>query len=157
MNKTSNLHGCTPLSFVRTLALPPLAIAFMLTGCASPTAQHPAGDAPRKLTRGERWKAAGWLQVYSAESWDRKTGAGGPVSYIHSEYKVITPEGHSVMDVENGGPMEGPSVVRMDPGSYVVVAQAYKCGTVRIPVSIETGKTSVLHLDQGNGADIPRH
>ena len=155
MNKTSDLHGCTPLSFIRALALPPLAIAFMLTGCASPTGQHPAGDTPRKMTRAERWNAAGWLQVYSAESWDRKTG--GPVSYTHSEYKVLTREGHFVMIVENGDPMAGPSVVRMDPGSYVVVAQAYRRGTVRIPVRIETAKTSVLHLDQANGADIPQH
>lgn len=60
------------------------------------------------------------------------------------------------MEVENGGPMEGPTLVRMDPGNYVGVAQAWKGGTVHIPVNIETGKTSVLHLNQANSEDIPQ-
>ncbi|MEO6750363.1 MAG: hypothetical protein ABIP85_01165 [Chthoniobacteraceae bacterium] len=155
MKMTPSPPDRIPLPFIRGFALPALAIALLLFGCTSPAPQHSVGNAPRKMSRAEQWKAAGWLQVFSEQAWGRKA-EGGPTSFVYSEYKVLTPGGKFVMQVENGGPMEGPSVVRMDPGSYVVVAQAYKRGTVRVPVSIETGTTSVLHLDQANHADIPR-
>jgi hypothetical protein len=79
------------------------------------------------------------------------------MSYVHATYKLLTPEGHLLMDVLNVGPMDEPEAVRLDPGNYVVEARAFKPevvrvpvtkGAVRIPVTVETGKTTVLHLDK---------
>ncbi len=129
------------------------AAACFLNACSTLDASG-SGHAKPRMTQAERWKAAGFLQVFSEQVWERKA-EGGPSSFLHSEYKVLSPEGHFVMQVQNGGPLEGPSVVRMEPGKYVVVAQAYKRGTVRLPVTIETGRTIVLHLDQEGHGGLP--
>ena len=135
-----------PLRFTNAFALSFLATALLLAGCASTGPQQSAPGAAKKLTRAERWKAAGWLKVSTAQGWESINDE--PRSYVQSDYKVLTPEGRLIMNVQNAGPMGEPVAVRMDPGSYVVVAQARKQGTVRLPVAIETGKTTVLHLDK---------
>jgi len=153
--KTTACHLIrTPLRFMHIFALLPLA-ALLLAGCASSTPQPSTPGAPKKLTRAERWKAQGWLQVYTTQRW--KHIPGTPMSYVHATYKLLTPEGHLLMDVLNVGPMDEPEAVRLDPGNYVVQARAFKPeavnvpatnGAVRIPVTVETGKTTVLHLDK---------
>lgn len=160
MRKTPNPKGCPslPLISLRLIhasALLPLAGALMLGGCISQMPDYPSGDPRHKMTHAERWKSAGSLQVYSEQVWGRKIG-GGPTSFVYSEYKVLTPEGRFVMQVENGGPMDEPSVVRIDPGSYVVLAQAYERGTVRLPVTVRTGKTTVLHLEKASADTAAR-
>ena len=124
------------MSLVGTLLLP---------GCISSNPNQTARVAPRKLTRAESWNAAGWLKVYSAQAWESVNDE--PVSYVHSDYKVLTPEGRLILNVQNAGPMGEPETVRMDPGAYVVVAQASQRGTVKLPVIIKTGRTTTLHLD----------
>jgi hypothetical protein len=153
--KTTACHPIrTPLRFMHFFALLPLA-ALLLAGCAPTTPQPSAAGGPKKLTRAERWKAQGWLQVYTTQRW--KHIPGSPMSHVHATYKLLTPEGRLLMDVLNVGPMDEPEAVRLDPGSYVVEAWAFKPevvkaplthGAVRIPVTVETGKTTVLHLDK---------
>lgn len=123
----------TLLSLPKFLVLTAVACAAFLAGCAS--------------LQSEQWKASGWLQVYSAQGWGR-TPEGGPVTFLYSEYKVFTPEGRFLMRVENASSMDDPSLVRLTPGKYVVEAQAHQRGTVRVPVTITTGKTTVLHLEK---------
>lgn len=166
MKVTTNAQPCKalqftrlPLRFVHAFALLALAYVVLLIGCASSGSQQSAADGPKKLTRAERWKAAGWLQVYTTQRW--KHISESPSSYVHSTYKLLTPEGHLFLNVLNVGPMDEPEAVRLDPGNYVVEARAFKPeavtvpvtnGAVRIPVTIETGKTTVLHLDkEGSG------
>ncbi len=147
-------HTRTPRRFLHAFALLPLA-ALLFVGCTASGPHQSTSGAPRKLTRAERWKAQGWLQVYTTQRW--KHTSGSPMSYVHATYKLLTPEGHLLMDVLNVGPMDEPEAVRLDPGNYVVEARAFKPevvrvpvtkGAVRIPVTVETGKTTVLHLDK---------
>ena len=154
MKTTVCKQSWKPLRFTRAFALLPLA-ALLLAGCAATGPQQSAPGAPAKLTRAERWKAQGWLQVYTTQRW--KHVSDNPSSYVHATYKLLTPEGHLLMDVLNVGPMDEPEAVRLDPGNYVVEARAFKPavvkvpatrGAVRIPVTVETGKTTVLHLDK---------
>ena len=109
------------------------ACAALLTGCTA----FQAG----------RQAESGWLQVYSEQSWGRMP-EGGPVTFLYSEYKVFTPDGRFLMRVDNAGSMEDPSTVRLEPGRYIVEAQAHQRGTVRVPVTITTGKTTALHLEK---------
>jgi hypothetical protein len=155
MKNTACKQPRTPLPFIRAFTLLPLAAALLLAGCTSSGSQQSAPGAPQKLTRAERWKAQGWLQVYTTQRW--KHIPGSPSSYVHATYKLLTPEGRLYMDVLNVGPMDEPEAVRLDPGNYVVEAWAFKPeavkapltrGAVRIPVTVETGKTTVLHLDK---------
>jgi hypothetical protein len=155
MKTTACKHPRTSLRFIRAVALLSLAAVLLPAGCTSSSPQQSAPGGPKKLTRAERWKAQGWLQVYTTQRW--KHIPGSPMSYVHATYKLLTPEGRLVMDVMNVGPMDEPEAVRLDPGNYVVQAWAFKPevvkaplthGAVRIPVTVETGKMTVLHLDK---------
>ncbi|MEO6741860.1 MAG: hypothetical protein ABIP20_16565 [Chthoniobacteraceae bacterium] len=128
-----------------------LASALLVNGSPNTTPKSPASDAPHRLTRA---KAAGWLKVYSEEGRARDDDAQG--DFVHTDYTVLTSEGRSVMRVNNAGSIGKPAIVLMNLDRYVVVAQADERGIVRLPVSIKTGRTTVLHLDQANGGDIPR-
>ncbi len=134
-------------SLRKLMALQAAVGAIFLAGCTAPADVKIPGGAQKGATQTERRETSGWLQVFSAQGWGR-TPEGGPVTFLYSEYKIFAPEGRFVMRVENAGAMEDPSLVRLDPGRYVVEAQAHRRGTVRVPVTITTGKTTVLHLEK---------
>ena len=144
--KTTSLIPCqTSVQRINVVAVLPLVAAILFAGCAATHPQEFKGKTPQKLTRVERWQAAGWLKAYTAQAWESVNDE--PPSYVHSDYKVLTPEGRMIMHVQNVGPMNEPETVRLDPGSYTVVAQARGKGTVRRSIIVETGQTTELHLD----------
>ena len=90
----------------------------------------------------------GGLAVYSASD----IGTPGEPDYVnyHSGYKIYSLDGKMLKYVNNRvGPtyVEDPATVSLPPGRYNVVAGAAAFGTVSVPVVIEAGKTTFVHLD----------
>ena len=115
----------------------------VLLACYAPSYQASAAPEPH-----------GWLQVYSAQSWEPV--GDEPRAYVHSAYKILSPEGKVVMSVVNAGRMltsREPDVVKIRTGNYVVRGAAKQQGTVEVPVEIKRGQTVVLHLGANRSKD----
>ncbi|HEX4138761.1 MAG TPA: hypothetical protein VHY09_00320 [Candidatus Methylacidiphilales bacterium] len=84
----------------------------------------------------------GTLVVYTATT-ERPDG-GNTTRYPHTPYRIYQ-DGKLVRQVQNGQDIENetPTTVTLHRGRYTVVAQ----GRVRVPVLIETGRRTTLHLD----------
>jgi hypothetical protein len=117
----------------------------LLAGCASkPVALAPIGPRP-----GDRiaYVSTGHLRVFS----DTKTREIGENSfyYTHTGYTIRDPSGKIVQYVRNhvGSMDETPTLVTIPSGSYLVVAESSRYGRVTVPVKIQDGRTTVVHLD----------
>ena len=121
-------------------------IAILEASCASapPTIVHE--------TIGPAFVAAspdrnGFLTVYSATTW--VTNDDGPSLLDHTDYDVYAADGTLFEQVANHD--EEPARVTLPKGTYTVVAASDNSGMVSIPVAIETGRTTVVNLESGNG------
>jgi hypothetical protein len=76
-----------------------------------------------------------------------------PVWYQHSGYVIYNEQGKRFKYVGNttGKWEETPQTVSLRAGRYAVKARAegYGYGVVNVPVVIEPGKTTVVHLEHG--------
>jgi hypothetical protein len=74
-----------------------------------------------------------------------------PVWYQHSAYIIYDEQGKRVRHVGNtvGKWDETPQIVTLPAGRYTIKARAEGCLAVKVPVLIETGKTTVVHLESG--------
>ncbi len=119
-----------------------------LTGCVtSPMALAPVGPDPtvRTIPGPE-----GDLEVYTATH-------PIEVDYLvyfnpHAGYDIDDTSGKRVKFVANHSSDidEQPDWITLLPGNYIVVAESTWCGVVKVPVVIQEGKHTVVHLD-GNG------
>jgi len=123
--------------------------ALFLTGCASagPTAMtvnDPIGPRPLGLAR----DYVGFLEVYSAT--EEHTDGDNTYRYPHTDYQIFTSDGQLFKQVRNAIILsdETPERVSLPKGRYIVAAQSETSGPVNVPVAIETGKTTVLHLER---------
>ena len=122
------------------------AIIPLLAGCAStPIALSPVGPKPSAppIAYG-----TGHLRVYS----DTKTRMISEDNYYpHTSYSIRDQLGRFIKFVPNhiGYLDEKPTLVTIPAGKYNVVAESSSYGRVTVPVVIEDGKTTVLHLDRG--------
>ena len=126
------------------------ALVLGLSACSASrqvAVQTPVGPAPSGVTTAS---PDGGLQVFSAWA----IGTPGEPAYVryHSGYWVYLPDGKLLRYITNrsGGAehMTGdPEVVSLAPGRYKVVARVESSGTAEIPVVVEAGKTSSIHLD----------
>ena len=136
-----------------------------LTGCASSppvVVLTPIGPAPagRAMTSDD-----GYLQVYSARfkepvasnfmEWQSDfdfTEAPFFYDLAHSDYVIRTEAGNLLKNVRNASnPSDpDPALVALPPGRYKVEAEAEEAGgeaiRVDLPVLVERGKTTVVHL-----------
>ena len=93
----------------------------------------------------------GYLQVFSATE---KSSAVASDDYtyfnLHSGYDINDASGKSVKFVPNHASNmdEWPDEVRLPAGNYNIVAESACCGLVTVPVIIQAGKTTVVHLDR---------
>ena len=100
---------------------------------------------PRHLDdRAER--PQGYLTVYSATD---RSEDGGFLYYAHSSYAIYTIDGRLFKRVENhlSATDETPEMVSLPIGSYIVEARSVKDGYVRIPVTINGGRRTILDPD----------
>jgi len=94
----------------------------------------------------------GELQVFSCldeESDDQNQGSQDPVWYQHSDYSIYNLHGKLVKRVNNttGHYEQAPRRVALPAGRYIVKAQANDYLQVKLPVTIEPGRTTRVHLD----------
>jgi hypothetical protein len=119
------------------------ALAVLGASCASapPTiVREPVGPAFAVINEEHN----GFLTVYSATEWT--SGDDAPRQLTYSAYQIDAADGSLFREVPNGD--QEPSRVILPKGSYTVVAESETSGTVRVPVIIETGRITVLHLEQ---------
>jgi len=119
----------------------------LLPGCATrPVSIAPVGPTP--TGQPTAFVPTGRLQVFS----DTETHEIGEntVYYPHTSYNIHDQSGKIVEYVPNHtGVMDGsPSTVSIPAGQYNVVAESSSYGRVTVPVVIEGGKTTVVHLDR---------
>jgi hypothetical protein len=125
------------------------AIASLLLGCSTtPVALAPVGPNP---TRAANMSANGQLEVYSALQTQRDGNEydPDPAWYQHTDYMVYDLNGKRVRHVFNtvGHYEEAPNVITLPAGSYLVAARAQGLLQVKVPVVIESGRTTRVHLD----------
>lgn len=118
------------------------------SGCLSgPIALSPVGPDVRD-SAGAGTK--GYLQVFTAKEKSIPIASDDPTSFnLHTGYDIKDAAGKSVQFVANHSSNmdEWPNAVKLPAGTYVIVAESTCCGQVTVPVVIEKGKTTVLHLD----------
>jgi len=91
------------------------------------------------------------LQVFSAREKSNEIGEN-TYFYPHSGYRVNDADGKTIRYVQNhlSDMDESPDQVNLPAGSYQIVARSSWAGQVVLPVVIEDGKTTVLHLDDNS-------
>lgn len=133
----------------------------LLVGCSSmPVAIAPIGPNPA----GSQTQATiGQLEVFSnvaEQSDDQNQGSTDPVWYQHTDYGVYDLHGKLVKRVSNavGHYGRAPRRVALSAGQYLVRAQSKDYLQVEVPVTIERGRTTRVHLDDNwrPPADTPK-
>ena len=121
-------------------------ITLFMTGCISkPLALSPVGPGP--ISRNE-FSSKGFLQVFSAtETIDVDFHA-----YFnpHTGYDIEDESGKVVQFVPNRASDmdEWPDQVTLPAGNYHIMAESTCCGLTSVPVLIQKGNTTVVHLDR---------
>ena len=105
--------------------------------------------------------AKGVLMVYSATE-----EVGNEDPSVYSGYRIYSNDGTMVANVQDNGnigfPSDEPRKVTLPRGMYVVEAEAENFGPVKVPVTIEDNRVTVVclrghscqNLPQGDGADL---
>ncbi len=126
-----------------------LGVVPLLASCASPTfVSHTVG--PNPFHTGTASVASGHLRVFSeiepvTEGYD----GGNPTYYQHTDYRVYDERGRLVKYVGNtiGKYDPEPCLVSLPPGHYLVKARAKDYISVKVPVLLEPGRVTNVHLD----------
>ena len=120
-------------------------LAALLAGCATtPVALAPVGPNPA----GSRSRVPeGGLQVFS--SLVGRSEGNNPAWYQHTDYSIYDLNGKLVRHVDNtiGYYEKAPRRVTLPAGRYFLKAQANDYLWVDVPVTIERGQTTRVHLD----------
>ena len=96
----------------------------------------------------------GYLQVFSATETHQ---VGDDTTYYpHTGYSILSGSGTMLTYVVNhiGTTDESPTVIRVPPGRYQIVAEANGYGRVTVPVVIRPGRTTTIHLER-NWKPVP--
>jgi hypothetical protein len=125
-------------------------VVLLAAGCSTtPVALAPVGPNP---ARSQRMTATGELQVFSAleeESDNQNQGSTDPVWYQHADYSVYDAHGKPIARVDNtvGHYQQSPRRLALPPGQYLVRAPAKDYPQVEVPVTIQRGRLTRVHLD----------
>jgi hypothetical protein len=119
-----------------------------LAGCVSaPMVLAPVGpDAIGRAVPGSK----GYLQVFSATEKSMPIASDDPAYFnLHTGYDINDAAGKSVRFVPNHASNmdEWPDEVTLTAGNYNIVAESTCCGLVTVPVIIQAGKITDVHLD----------
>jgi hypothetical protein len=131
--------------------LPVLAGAGMvLSGCATwnrGVVLAPVGPGP--VARVNLSATNGTLVVYSAHECNADFNSRDSSRKEFSDYEILGVRGDLRERVQNdsGTILQRPVGVELPAGNYEVVAQANGYGMVRVPVTIEAGRDTIIHLE----------
>ena len=120
-----------------------VATAVLVASCSSapPTIVHETvGPGPTVVNQQHN----GFLKVYSAT--ESMADDDGFSLLRYTNYQIDAADGTVFKEVPNDD--QEPTRVILPKNTYTVVAQSDTSGTVSVPVAIETGKTTVLHLER---------
>jgi len=94
----------------------------------------------------------GVLKVYSAFQTSAAFNQRDPYRREFSDYRIFFPAGKLLQVVHNDSGMKAgsPVLAELPAGNYRVVARANGYGTVIIPVLIEPGRVTTIHLEGGS-------
>lgn len=128
------------------LLLSVLSLFLLVAGCSStPVPINSVGPAPASAAI---FKPTGYLRVYTAT--ESHQVAENTFYYPHTSYHIYDKSGTLVKYVLNhtGDTDQKPALERVPIGSYNVVAESESYGRVTVPVMIEEGKMTEIHLDR---------
>jgi len=117
----------------------------LLVGCATtPVVLAPVGPNPHGVQTAD---SKGQLEVYSRLF--ACTEGDNPAWHQHSAYRIYDLQGRLVKYVGNavGYYEQAPRLVSLPPGAYRLRARASDYLRVEVPVTIERGRTTKVHLD----------
>ena len=124
-----------------------VAASILVAGCAvaPPTVVHETVGPQITASSGGQ---AGYLTVYTSSFWITPPGddEGNPTVLSYTDYDVRSPDGSLFKQVVNG--QDEPVRVMLPKGRYVVEAASDSAGMIDVPVSIETGRSTIVHLDR---------
>jgi hypothetical protein len=137
------------------IAFTGIALISFLNGCAStPTALAPVGPNPAGALASVPEGSPGRLQVFSATEKSPPVSSDDFFNYtyplnLHTGYEITDATGQTVKFVPNHASDldEWPDNVALPAGVYHLVASSTWCGQVTVPVVVQNGKTTVVHLD----------
>jgi hypothetical protein len=121
-----------------------------LTGCISNLATLPpvGPGATSRAVPGEN----GYLEVFSATEKSLPFASDDNTCFnLHSGYDIYDEFGKEVEFVPNHASNmdEWPDKATLAAGKYNIVVESDCCGLLRVPVIIQKGKTTIVHLDSG--------
>lgn len=120
------------------------ALTAFLAGCSTPVVLPPVGPNPTAF----RTPAFnGQLEVFSALT--PRTEGNNPTWYQHSDYYICNLQGKRLKSVFNitGYYEQSPRLITLPAGKYIVKARAKGILFVDIPVVIDAGQITRVHLD----------
>ena len=126
--------------------------AICLVGCVAPGSQSVSERVgPEPITTPTAQSSVGTLTVYSAYEVNADFNSRDPYRPEYSDYKICTEDGTLLQRVHNdsGTALQDPAGVQLPAGKYRVIARANSCGWVTIPILIQPGRETVLHLEGG--------
>jgi hypothetical protein len=138
-----------------------VAAGILVAGCVSDNENKVAldtvGPAPVQ-TPAISPSTNGTLAVYSAFRRTSDFDIRDPYRPEYSDYRIYNADGEFLRNIHNdsGTFLQDPASVSLAPGRYRVVARANGFGFITVPILIEAGQSTVLHLEGGDpGGDAP--
>jgi len=128
----------------RGITIVAVALDCLLAGCSTPVTVGTVGpnpaNPPDESNRGQ-------LIVYSALV--GHTEGNNPTWYQHRSYVVTDQKGNAIMHITNqiGKYDPSPETVTLKPGKYIVKTESQDYLQVEVPVKVERGQTTRVHLD----------
>jgi hypothetical protein len=125
--------------------VPGTVLMMLVAGCAStPVSMAPVGPNPAGL---QTPMADGRLEVDSALRGHSE--GDNPAWFQHTSYNIYNQDGVRLGRVNNtvGYYEQAPRLITLRAGEYIVEARAKGAGWARVPVVIEPGRTTRVHLD----------
>ena len=132
-----------------------VAADILLAGCASDNRNKVAldtvGPAPAQ-TPAIGPSTNGNLAVYSAYRRTPDFDTRDPYRPEYSDYRIYNVDGKFLRNIHNdsGTFLQDPASVPLVPGKYRIVARANGFGFITVPILIEAGQSTVLHLEGGD-------
>jgi hypothetical protein len=119
--------------------------AVLIASCASapPTMVHETVGAIPGVGNEEQ---NGFLMVYSRTVLTTPPPGDSPSVLSYTDYEIAAADGTLFEQVANGD--EEPTRVTLPKGTYTVVADSDTSGKVTVPVAIEAGKITVVHVER---------
>jgi hypothetical protein len=127
-------------------------IGLLLAGCTtSNNGLVLEGVGPGSTSSVNAANTTGTLLVYSAYQVNADFNSRDSRRPEYTDYQILTSDGKLRQQVHNttGTILQRPKEVTLPTGKYRVVAEANSYGLVTVPVTIEGGQDTVLHLEGG--------